>query len=240
MDKGLTYNQMDVRGKEQRDLGGKRQKGQTRTPRKGNEKAERDRESGRDQVRPAQGWGHAHRTAGEHGSEGGCVRRRATDGCPGSAQSKSTAGRTDSDCEPAAAELKPCGRGQGVVWPGRSQRGPLPRGEGALPSVFFFSPWASTVTPASARADNRGDPSVSPEGPTSGLRLWPQGSSLIVRAARLTAPLFWLATPTPCKPPANCAERGLQGPEPTRARRWGEAGVPAFCLSLLISGDPGT
>lgn len=66
-------------------------------------------------MRPAQGWGHTHRTAGEHAGEVSGVRRLASEGCLGSARSEGTAGGADSGCEPAAEELKARGRGRGVV-----------------------------------------------------------------------------------------------------------------------------
>lgn len=186
-------------------------------------------------MRPARGWGHAHRTAGEHGSGGGCVRRRrASDGCPGSARSEGTAGGADSGCEPTAAEFKSRGRGRGVVWPGRSQGGPLSRVKGEFPSVVV---WESSVTPASARADSRVGSPVSPEGPGLGS---PGLHSHCEDSQTDRPPAVARGPPTPCKPPADGAERGLQGPEPPRARRWGEAGVPAFCRSRLVPGGPGT
>lgn len=151
-------------------------------------------------------------------SEDGCVRRRASAGCPGSARSEGTAGGADSGCEPVAEELKARGRGRGVVWPGRSQGGPLPRVRGRFQLWWSGRP----VSPLFPRGQI-----ISPEGPG----LW---SLTLPHCADSQADwtLLWLATPTPCKPPADRAGRGLQGPEPTRAQRWGEAGVPAFCRSL--------
>lgn len=107
---------MDARDTEPRDLvkerDRKEQERANQASREGKRKS-KERWSGREQVRPAQGWGHAHRTAGEHASEGGGVRRPASDGCLGSALSEGTAGGADSGCEPAAEVLKARGRGRG-------------------------------------------------------------------------------------------------------------------------------
>lgn len=184
-------------------------------------------------MRPAQGWDHAHRTAGEHGSEGRCVRRL----CPMAAQEalkpKALRAGLTVAVNPRLQNLSLagvvgawCGRGgarvahsSGVrrhfhLWLfGRLMSPLLPRGQ---------------ITVGIPRPPQRVRPLVSASGP--------QGSSIIVRTARLTGPHALARDPHALQ--ATCGLGGARAPR--TGTNPGEAGVPAFCRSLPISGDPGT
>lgn len=139
------------------------------------------------------------------------------------ARSEGATGGADSGCEPEAAELKP--RGRVGAWRDGAEPGqPTPPGEGRF-HVWLSGRLASRLFPRGRMAVRTlGLPRASwPRVPGSPVSLCGQ-------------PAVLLATPTSCRPPADGAERGLQGPEPTREWRRGEAGVPAFCGSRPLPG----
>lgn len=117
--KVLTYDQLDARGKEQRELiGGKKQEGsrEGKLGLRGREKKEQ-KQSGREQVRPRKGWGTLTGPQ-ENTQENTGVQTARSDGgggCPRSKRSQGTEGGADSGCEPAPEELKSGGRGRGVA-----------------------------------------------------------------------------------------------------------------------------
>lgn len=98
--------------------------------------------------------------------------------------------------------------------------------EGTFPSAVV---WESSVTPFSTRTANSRSPQ---RVPVSGLGL----RCRVLQSLCGDSQTDWLATPTSCKPPADVAERGLQGPEPALARRPARLAFPPFAAPLMSLG----